>query len=195
LCDGQKIPHLVAEHIGLCQRCQSELSEYATIGAELRRLASIDESVPTGLVDWKQRSVRKAVCWQKGLATMKVPRLAFAAMLIAIVAVSSGLVIVRARAGGEAARFLELEYKLPPKGTPHICVLRADGSPKDNLYDFVSHLREGLLLMNTRVIASSGDRIQLWIRAKYILDGGDSEVNYTEALFLVLLRIRRQDSR
>lgn len=183
LCDGQKIPQVAAEHIGLCQRCQSELSEYATIGAELRRLASMDESVPTGLVNWKQQAVRKTVWWQKGLATMKVPRVAFAAMLIAIVALSSGLVMVRARAGAAVSRFLELEYKLPPKGTPHICVMRADGSPTDNLCNFVSHLREGLFLMNTRVIASSGDRAQLGIRAKYIPGAGDSEVNYTEALF------------
>jgi hypothetical protein len=182
LCDGQKIPHVAAEHIGLCQRCQSELSEYATMGAELRRLASMHETVPTALVDWKQGTVRTD-WWQKGLETMKIPRLAFGAMLIAIIALSSGLVMVRARAGVAAARFLELEYKLPPKGTPHICVMRADGSQKDNLCNFVSHGREGVFLMNTRVIANSGDRAQLAIRAKYVPGDGDRQVDYSEALF------------
>ena len=183
LCDGQKIPQAAAAHIGLCQRCQSELSDYATMGAELRRLASMDEEVPTAQVDWKQESARKVDWWQKGLATIKVPRLAFGAMLIAIVALSSGLVMVRARAGAAPERFLELEYTLPSAGTPHICVMRADGSPKDNLCNFVSHLREGLFLMNTRVIANSGDRAQLGIRAKYIPGAGEMEVNYTETLF------------
>jgi hypothetical protein len=46
LCDGQKIPQVAAEHLGKCRRCQLELNEYAAIGAELRRLASLDESAP-----------------------------------------------------------------------------------------------------------------------------------------------------
>lgn len=183
LCDGQRIPQVAAEHIGLCRRCQTELSEYATMGAELRRLASLDEAAPPTLVDWNQRPMRKTDWWQKGLATMRVPRLAFGAMLIAIIALSSGLVMVRARAGAAVGRFLELEYKLPPSGAPHICVMRADGSQKDNLCNFVSHGREGLFLMNTRVITNSGDRAQLGIRAKYIPGAGDSEVNYNETLF------------
>ncbi len=183
LCDGQRIPHVAAQHIGTCQRCQSELSEYATIGVELRRLASMDEAVSAARVEWKQETVKKTDWWHKGLGTMKISRLAFGAMLIAIVALSSGLVMVRARAGATTARFLELEYKLPPTGTPHICVMRADGSQKDNLCNFVSHGKEGLFLMNTRVIANSGDRGQLGIRAKYIPGAGEAEVNYTEALF------------
>jgi hypothetical protein len=183
LCDGQRIPHAAAQHIGTCQRCQSELSEYATIGAELRRLASIDEAVPVARVGWKEETVKNTDWWQKGFATMKIPRLAFGGMLIAIIALSSGLVMVRARAGAATARFLELEYRLPPTGTPHICVMRADGSQKDNLCNFVSHGRGGLFLVNTRLIANSGDRAQLGIRAKYIPGAGEADVNYTEALF------------
>jgi len=182
LCDGQRIPHVAAEHIGLCRRCRSELSEYATMGAELRRLASMDEAVPPPLVDWSQGTV-KTDWWRKGLATMKIPRLAFGAMLIAIIALSSSLVMVRARAGAAAARFLELEYKLPPDGTSHICVMRADGSHKDNLCNFVNHGKEGLFLMNTRVIPNSGDRARLAIRAKYVPGDGDRQVDYSEALF------------
>ena len=183
LCDGQKIPHAAAEHIGTCQKCQSELGEYATIGAELRRLASMDEAVSSTPLEWHRERVRTVNWWQKGLATMKIPRLVFGGMLIAILALSSGLVMVRARAGAAAARFLELEYKLPPTGTAHICVMRADGNPKDNLCNFVSHLREGLFLMNTRVIGNSDGRAQLGIRAKYIPEAGETEVNYSGSLF------------
>jgi hypothetical protein len=104
-------------------------------------------------------------------------------MLIAIIALSSGLVMVRARAGAASARFLELEYKLPLTGAPAICVMQADPSQKDNHCDFVSHRREGLFLMNTRVIANPGDRVELGIRAKYIPGAGETEGNYTEALF------------
>jgi hypothetical protein len=183
LCDGQRIPQVAAEHIGTCKRCQSELGEYATIGAELRRLASMDEAFTVAQVDSKREAVRRTDWWQKGLATMNIPRLAFGAMLIAIVALSSGLVMVRARAGAASARFLELEYKLPLTGAPSVCVMQADASQKDKNCDFVSHRREGLFLMNTRVIANSGDRVELGIRAKYIPGAGETEVNYTEALF------------
>lgn len=183
LCDGEKIPRDAAEHIGGCQTCREQLNEYAAIGSELRRLASLDEAVSVAQVDWKLEPVSETGWWQKGLTTMRIPKLAFGVMLIAIIALSSGLVMVRARAGAATARFLELEYKLPPTGTPHICVMRADGSQKDNLCNFASHGREGLFLMNTRVIANSGNRAQLGIRAKYIPGAGEAEVNYTEALF------------
>ncbi len=180
LCDGQKIPQVAAEHIGKCPRCQLELNDYAAIGAELRRLASLDEAVP---VAWTLQPVKEIGWWQRGLTTMKIPKLAFGAMLLAIIALSSGLVLVRARAGATGGRFLELKYKLPPTGKDDICVMRADGSQKDNLCNFVYHGREGLLLMNTRVIANSGDRAELGIRAKYVPGDGDTQVNYSEALF------------
>ena len=183
LCDGQRIPQVAAEHIGTCKRCQSELNDYAAFGVELRRLASIEEPVPLAQINSNQETVRKIGWWQKGLATINIPRLAFGAMLIAIIALSSGLVMVRARAGAGAARFLELEYKLPLTGAPAICIMRADASQKDKHCDFVSHRREGLFLMNTRVIANSGDQAELGIRAKYIPGAGETEVNYTGALF------------
>ena len=183
LCDGQKIPQVAAEHIGKCRRCQLELNEYAAIGAELRRLASLDESAPVAEIDWRLESAKRIGWWRRGLATMKIPRMTFGAMLIAIVALSTGLVMVRARAGAAAGRFLELKYKRASAAKPNICVMRADGSQKDNTCDFVDHGREGLLLMNTRVIANEGGRAQLRIRAKYIPGAQDTEVNYSEALF------------
>lgn len=183
LCDGQKIPRVAAEHIGSCQSCQLELNEYAAIGAELRRLASLDETVPVAQVDWTLQTVKDVGWWQRGLTTMKIPKLAFAVMLITIIGLSSGLVMVRARAGAAAGRFLELKYKCPSAGEPNICIMRADGSQKDNACNFVNHGREGLLLMNTRIIANTGGRAQLGIRAKYIPGAQDTEVDYGEALF------------
>jgi hypothetical protein len=181
LCDGEKIPQAAALHIGACKTCQLELSDYATMGAELRRLASLDEANPIPH-PVRHLKPRKIAWWQRGLTTMKIPKLAFGVMVIAIVALSSGLVMVRARAGA-AARFLQLEYKVPPPGSTHICVMRADGSEKDNLCNFSSHGQAGLLLMNTRIIANSADHVELAIRAKYIPGAGDVEVNYTDALF------------
>ena len=183
LCDGQRIPQLAAEHIGTCEMCQRELNEYAAVGAELRRLASLEEAIPVAQLEWRPDSAKERRWRQRGLATMRVPKLAFGAMLIAIIALSSGLFMVRAKAGAATGRFLELKYKLPSAQKTNICVMRTDGSQKDNFCDFVHHGREGLLLMNTRVIANSGDRAQVVVRAKYIPGAGDTEVNYSEALF------------
>jgi hypothetical protein len=40
-CDGETIPRAAAEHIGECKACHAQLREYAEIGAELRRVASL----------------------------------------------------------------------------------------------------------------------------------------------------------
>ena len=181
LCDGDKIPHAAAEHIGTCPRCQLELSEYATIGAELRRLASLDEP-QLDRTPIREPTTSNPKWFEKGRATMKIPRFAFALMLIAIVVLSSGLVIARVRAGSTSDKFLELKYKSPATGT-NICIMRTDGNQKDNLCDFVNHGHAGLLLMNTRLIAKTADSAELRIRAKYVPGAGDLEVNYSEDLF------------
>jgi hypothetical protein len=183
LCDGQKIPLSAAEHIGQCKKCQLEMNEYAAIGVELRRLASVDEPIQVAQGDWKVLTEKDIHWWQRGLTTMKIPKLAFGVMLMAIVTLSSSLVMVQARAGSGAGRFLELKYKLPSASEPNICVMRADGSQKDNTCDFIDHGREGLLLINTRVIANAEGRAQLGIRAKYIPGAQDTELHYSEALF------------
>lgn len=188
LCDGERIPRDAAVHIGGCDSCREQLNEYAAIGSELRRLASLDDAVSLAHVDWKLEPVSESGWWQKGLTTMRIPKLAFGVMLIAIIGLSTGLVMIRARAGAAAGRFLELKYKIGPSGLARsgrvdICVMRADGSQKGNTCDFVDHGREGLLLMNTRLTGKVGESEQLRIRAKYVPGDGDAEVNYGEALF------------
>ena len=187
LCDGERIPRDAAEHLGGCESCRAQLNEYAAMGPELRRLASLEEAAVAAPRDGT-RTVNKAGWWQKGLTTMRIPKLAFGVMLIAIIALSSGLVMVRARAGAAAGRFLELKYKIAPSGLAHsgrvdICIMRVDGTQKGNTCDFVDHGREGLLLMNTRLTGKVGESAQLRIRAKYVPGDGDAEVDYNEALF------------
>jgi hypothetical protein len=187
LCDGERIPRAAAEHLGGCEACREHLNDYAAIGSELRRLASLDELSPSMHVDYGQ-PLNKVGWWQRGLTTMKIPKLAFGVMLIAIIALSSGLVIVRARAGAATGRFLELKFKIAPSGLARsgredICIMRLDRSEKDNTCNFVDHGREALLLMSTSLVGRVGDSAQLRIRAKYVPGDGDAEVNYTEALF------------
>jgi hypothetical protein len=182
LCDGGRIPRTAAEHVGTCEVCATRLREYVEMGAELRRVASLESAAQIADVDWSGAGNKIGWRWKEA-PMMRIPKLAFGVMLIAIVALSGRLALVGARAGSANGRFLELKYKLPTTRTADICVMKADGSQKGNLCNFVYHAREGLFLMNTRVIANSGDHAELGIRTKYIPGAGETEVNYSEALF------------
>ena len=177
LCDGQMVPREAAEHIGTCHVCLARLTAYLGSGAELRRLASLEQPAILKHRSWETAQNVPLQWWRKGRTTMRIPRLAFVAMLIVILALSSGLLMVRARAGAASGRFLELKLKPPSPAKPNICIMRADGSQKDNTCNFVQHGHEGLLLMNTRVVANEGGRAQVGVRAKYISVTQDTEVD------------------
>src|SRR5215813_5137492 len=111
--DGEKIPREVAEHVGACKECADLLAAYSTIGAELRRIASLAE--PNGLKEraWDEKRAVQPNWWQKCLESVRIPRFAFALMLVAILLLSGGLVLVRARANTTES-VLWLAAKLPP---------------------------------------------------------------------------------
>ena len=60
LYDGERISLDVAAHIGVCTTCRACLREYAEMGAELRRLASL-ETVDEPRVPRWQKADRKSV--------------------------------------------------------------------------------------------------------------------------------------
>jgi len=103
LCDAQKIPPAAAEHIGGCQTCQLGLREYALIGVELRRLASLESPDAATFVLAKTLSLR-AKWLEKGRQSMRIPKFVFALMLVAMVILSSGVLIFIAGSGGLAVR-------------------------------------------------------------------------------------------
>ena len=102
LCDGERISREAARHIGVCQACQARLNAYSMMGAELRRVASLQEEAEMKPGSWEQVLRVWPNWWQKGRATMRIPTFAFALMLGLILVLSSGLVLVRARAGAGA---------------------------------------------------------------------------------------------
>ncbi len=55
LCDGETIPRNAAEHVGACQACQAQLKEYLAIGAELRRVASMETPEAATPRVWEKR--------------------------------------------------------------------------------------------------------------------------------------------
>jgi hypothetical protein len=97
LCEGDRIPPDAARHIGSCNECLRRLQEYCFLGAELRRLASLNSTEESPKVSWNAEPRRRESWWHKGTRTMRIPRAAFALMLAAITTLSAGIMFVRAK--------------------------------------------------------------------------------------------------
>ena len=99
LCDGEIIPPAAAAHIGACPACQARLHDYLSLGVELRRTASLEQSAPLPARTSDHIRTRPqnplAAFLQKGWGTMRIPRLAFAAMIAGIIALACTLAVVK----------------------------------------------------------------------------------------------------
>jgi hypothetical protein len=166
LCDGEKIPRDAAEHIGTCDACLARLSDYMRIGAELRRVASLEHPIATTEGLWRSERRIQQRWWQKGGATMRIPRLAFASMLGLILLLSSGLVLVRARTsvGGPV---LVLTSKLLPDGPAGDCIITTDRNPRTNNCDYTATVGDSSLGLEFRFVNKEGDRAQLGVKVRY----------------------------
>lgn len=98
LCDGEIIPPPAAEHIGNCPACQAKLRDYLEMSAELRRAASLDYAASVPPLVFATPQNRLTTWWQKGFATMRIPRLAFVVLIASVVALASSLAVVKVRA-------------------------------------------------------------------------------------------------
>jgi hypothetical protein len=103
LCDGEIIPASAAEHIGTCPECQTVLQEYLHIGIELRRTASLEYSGSVPPLIFEKPQNQLMILWQKGLATMRIPRFAFVLLVASLFALASSLAIVKVRAHGDGS--------------------------------------------------------------------------------------------
>lgn len=100
LFDGEPISRETAAHLSECQECRVRLNEYAEMGSELRDMASASapQAIPEGR--WRLAEPAAANHWlRKWRGTMRVPRFAFALMLVALLALSllTGLSLTRAK--------------------------------------------------------------------------------------------------
>jgi hypothetical protein len=95
LCDREIIPSSAAEHIGVCSDCQALLRDYLDLGAELRRTASLEQLAPAPVRVWTNSNNPLNSLIQKGWQTMRIPRVAFAALIAGIVVLASTLAIVK----------------------------------------------------------------------------------------------------
>lgn len=165
LFDGQPISREAAAHLSDCERCRARLNDYAEMGAELRDVAgaSWPWAVPQG--QWKWAEPAAATNWlRKWRGTMRIPKFAFAFMVIVILALTGGLTLVKARSGGNGP-VLVLRAMIPGKGLVGTCTGRV--SPEQDMCSFGMMRLPGMLTASLRFFSREGDRVQIGIRAKY----------------------------
>ncbi len=162
LCDGERIPPTAAEHVGACDTCRARLKEYLEMGAELRRVASLELTEEPRARGWMKTRRVTPSWWLRGWETMRIPRFAFALLLVVIVALGSSLVIVRARAYTQGA-VLMLTTRAAT-GETFRCALSMEDKNREP-YAWTS---PGRYLYGVRVVSNKGDQIELGVRVKFI---------------------------
>jgi hypothetical protein len=167
LFDGETIPRAAAEHVGACETCRSRLKEYAEIGVELRRVASLESPEEVSARTWdKRRRTIVSSYWNKGWESMRIPRLAFALLWVAILVLGSSLAIVKVRAHNQGP-VLVLRIK-PTTGQSGLCRLSTDDE-RFGSCNLVLGVKSGQLDDTFRVISRDGNRIELGVRAQFNL--------------------------
>lgn len=163
LCDGEIIPPDAAEHIATCPDCQSRLRDYLALGVELRRAASLEIATapPAPLRTWTRSQNRLTTLWQKGWTTMRIPRLAFAALIAGIVVLASSLTWIKVRAqntGTVVLLSVNTGYAKPME-----CALST--VDKNNTCGFMGQINKETLSFRVELLARSTDRVHLSFRA------------------------------
>lgn len=165
LFDGEPISRETAAHLSDCEECRVRLNEYAEMSTELRALASVaaPQAIPEGR--WRLAEPAAANNWlRKWRGTMRIPRFAFALMLIAIFALSGGLALVKARPQVSGPVLL-LSFKTPQGDKAWDCALRTDRGT-DSCAFFDGNL-PGELAVSARFIRKEGENVQLGIKTHF----------------------------
>lgn len=164
LFDGEPISRDVAAHLSDCQECRARLNEYAEMGAELRDLASTAAALAIPEGRWRLAELATANNWlRKWRGPMRIPRFAFALMLIAIFALSGGLALVKARP--QDGPVLLLSFKIPQGDRAWDCALRTDRGT-DSCAFFGGNL-PGELAVSARFIRKERENVQLGIKTHF----------------------------
>jgi hypothetical protein len=164
LFDGEIIPPDAAKHIGACEACKLLLRDYAEMGAELRRLASIEIAQPAPSLQLEPRARQPRTFWQKGRETMKIPKFAFALLILAVIALASSLTVigVGAHSSGDV---LVINAELSGQNHPYTCVFdttRRGPQPCTH----IGRMNQSWAGIQFQLLARSGDRVQLGFRSK-----------------------------
>ena len=163
LYDGETVPLEAAEHAARCAHCQELLKEYAEMGATVRSYGSllIAESVPERI--WLITKQNRTTLWKKGLEMMRIPRIAFACLVLLLLVLGSRLAIVEVRAHDDGSVLL---LKLTPaQGDGVSC----DVSTSDTNHDGcggLAQIDKSNLMWAMKALRKDGNRVLLSVRTQ-----------------------------
>jgi len=161
LCDGERIPTVAAEHIGRCESCGERLRAYVAMGAELRRIASMETGAAAPQRTWKRGQHRLVLWWQKGWEGMRIPRIAFAVLIAGIIVLASTLAVVKVRAR-DAGTVVLLTVAAGNERSE--CPLSTVDKGGDSC-GFVGKVEQNTLGYGIELLKRDGDKVQLGIRS------------------------------
>jgi len=161
LADGETIPSAFAQHIGSCAACQARLHDYLAMGVELRLVASVDadDTLPALSID-RRRTSRSL--WKKGLETMRIPKFAFALLIVAVVVLASSLTIVKV--GAHSSGSVLMLNVTAPGDTHFKCAIDTRLTPGQCIV--IGSVERTMSGFQFTVLARDDDRVQLGVRTK-----------------------------
>jgi hypothetical protein len=176
LFDGERIPRDAAEHIGACAVCCAGMGDYAVMGAELRREASLfAEEKSDGeliLATWRKTERARPLWYTNWRTTMRIPRFAFGLMVILLLVLSTGLILTRAK-----TRDRWFQYKLSGRDGKSIVTATVPTNPNgDPYYDVEAGMNypEGTVWFHIHVLEQAGETEKIVARTLWIPRGDHS---------------------
>jgi hypothetical protein len=163
--DRETVPPYAAEHMARCADCQELLKRYAEMGAKLHSYGNllIEEPVPDRT--WLKTGGNKFTVWEKGLQMMRIPRIAFACLVLLLVILSSRLALVEVRAHENGSVLL---LKLTPaQGDSLSCNLSMSDTDHNSCWGLAQiDPAKANLIYNVKALRKDGSRVLLSIRSK-----------------------------
>jgi hypothetical protein len=163
LWDRETIPLEAARHIGACEACKLLLRDYAEMGAELRRVASLDTGHPTPSLHLEEKPRQPRTLWQKGRESMKIPKFAFGLLIVAVIALASSLAVIGVGAHS-SGNVLMLKAVLPGRN-PYTCFIDTTQKRPQGC-TFIGRMNQSMAGFQFQLLARDGDRVQLGFRSK-----------------------------
>jgi hypothetical protein len=172
LCDGERIPRDAAVHLGSCKDCQAQLNDYVHISIELKRMAMATEPASVREVSWGPQEGAKSGLWRMWRGSMRIPKYAFGAMLLAITSLVAGIALTRAQ-----TRELWFQFEVSDRrgATAEMALMSAE--PKGKVPNpgpvIVQDEAAGTLGFIVRVLDARNGSEKLGVRALWIPPNSD----------------------
>jgi len=173
LFDGEPVSREVTAHLSDCEKCRARLNDYAEMSADLRDMASAIAPPAISQGQWRLAEPAGATNWlMKWRGTMRIPRFAFALMVIALLALSTGLVLTRA-----TGTYRWFQYELLGRDGKKIMSGTAPTNPRGNpYYDVEAGMTypDGVVWFHLRVVEQVGEAEKIAAKALWVAKGGNA---------------------